>query len=184
MTIVSTSFFNRKTSSSSSSSSVAGFHWNSHTRLFMEYSMWSFARLILGHIFLPVPNGIILISLLPVTLPLVSRTCPVVRLPSPRVAAGSVPAGGCVRRPSKITAFRCVAFSRSYSRMHRSIVPVTSSISFFCNSDCLTRFAMIHRRTVVVVSAPPLWNSEHKLTTSPLLSFLPSPSDNSRWRRV
>ncbi|URE12783.1 hypothetical protein MUK42_22081 [Musa troglodytarum] len=43
---------------------------------------------------------------------------------------------------------------------------------------------MIHRRTVVVVSAPPLWNSEHKLTTSPLLSFLPSPSDNSRWRRV
>ncbi|CAD5179607.1 unnamed protein product [Musa acuminata subsp. malaccensis] len=96
-------------------------------------------------------------------------------------------AGECVRRPSKITAFGSVAFSRSYPGMHRSSVPITSSISFFsffCNTDCLTRFAMIHCRTVVVVSVPPLWNSEHKLTTSSLLSFLPSPSDNSRWRRV
>ncbi|RZR95239.1 hypothetical protein BHM03_00024093, partial [Ensete ventricosum] len=52
-------------------------------------------------------------------------------------------AGGCLRRPSKIA-----AFSRSSSRMHRSIVlPVTSSISFFsffCNSNHLTTFAMIH----------------------------------------
>ncbi|CAL9187266.1 unnamed protein product [Musa hybrid cultivar] len=96
-------------------------------------------------------------------------------------------AGGCVRWPSKITAFRYLAFSRSYPGMHRSSVPITSSISFFsffCNTDCLTRFAMIHCRTMVVVSVPPLWNSEHKLSTSSLLSFLPSPSDNSRWRRV
>ncbi|CAL9764474.1 unnamed protein product [Musa acuminata subsp. burmannicoides] len=41
-----------------------------------------------GHIFLPVPNGIILISLLPV-----------VRLPSPCVAAGSAPAGASAGRP-------------------------------------------------------------------------------------
>ncbi|CAL9056372.1 unnamed protein product [Musa banksii] len=97
-------------------------------------------------------------------------------------------AGGYVRRPSQDPPLSDMSLSLDPILECIALVsPITSSISFFsffCNSDCLTRFSMIHCRTVVVVSVPPLWNSEHKLTTSSLLSFLPSPSDNSRWRRV
>ncbi|OAY65110.1 hypothetical protein ACMD2_21637 [Ananas comosus] len=118
------------------------FHSNSHTKLLTKYSRCSIANPYPGHILLPTPKGIILISLLPVmstaspsppsrnlsgrnsigssqTFPShpISATIKFTSAPfgtqySPSiilavtVCGNTKCAGGCLRNPSRITAFR------------------------------------------------------------------------------
>uniref|UniRef100_A0A0E0EZV5 Uncharacterized protein n=1 Tax=Oryza meridionalis TaxID=40149 RepID=A0A0E0EZV5_9ORYZ len=80
-------------------------------------------------------------------------------------------AGGCLRRPSRMTAFRygmsCVSSSVISSWSSPSLVlDLISSWSLDWMDGFLTSSAMIHCSAVAVVSVPALRNSEESITSS------------------